>query len=76
MPEVATVSPVALKLRVRSPTVPVTERFVKLAVPPEVVVAVSVPPSVPPPVAIAAVTVTPDWLTALPAPSRSCTTGC
>src|SRR5437773_1629966 len=71
VPEVATVSPVALKLRVRSPTVPVTERFVKLAVPPEVVVAVSVPPSVPPPVAIAAVTVTPTWLTAVPAQPRS-----
>src|SRR5207237_2290716 len=38
--------------------------------------AVTVPPSVPPPVAIAAVTVTPAWLTGFPAPSRSCTTGC
>jgi len=71
------VRPVALKLSVRSPPVPLMERFVKLAVPPEVVVAVSVPPSVPPPVAIAAVTVTPVSLTALPAPHiRSCTTGC
>src|SRR5207249_845335 len=38
--------------------------------------AVAVPPRAPPPEAIAAVTVTPDWLTALPAPSRTCTTGC
>ena len=76
VPETAGVRPVALKLSVRSPVVPLMERFVKLAVPPEVVVAVSVPPNVPAPVAIAAVTVTPDWLTGLPAPSRSCTTGC
>src|SRR5436309_8720344 len=42
----------------RSPAAPVIARFVKLAAPVPVVVAVSVPPSVPPPVAIAAVTVT------------------
>ena len=29
-----------------------------------------------PPAPAATVTVTPDWLTGLPAPSRSCTTGC
>src|ERR1043166_9053968 len=76
VPEVAAVSPVALKLKVRSPATPVIDRFVKLATPLPFVVAVSVPPSVPPPVAIAAVTVTPVWLTALPLASRSCTTGC
>src|SRR5438094_182346 len=62
---VALVSPVAEKLSVRSPAVPVIARLVKLATPLPLVVAVSVPPSVPPPVAIAAVTVTWAWLTAL-----------
>src|SRR2546430_17058351 len=76
VPEVAAVRPVALKLSVRSPAGPVIARFVKLATPLPFVVAVSVPPSVPPPVAIAAVTVTPAWLTALPLASRNCTTGC
>src|SRR3989441_1040702 len=76
VPEVTALSPVAPKVRVRSPAVPVIAKFVKVATPPAVVMAVSVPPSVPPPVAIATVTVTPDWLTGLPAPSRSCTTGC
>ncbi len=37
---------------------------------------VAVPPSVPVPVAIVAVTLTPAWLTAFPAPSRSWSTGC
>src|SRR5437588_9389 len=74
--DVADVSPVAVKLRVRSPAVPVIARLVKLATPLPFVVALSVPPSVPPPVAIAAVTVTWAWLTALPLASRSCTTGC
>src|SRR5207237_101121 len=76
VPETAGVRPVALKLNIGRPAGRQRVRFVKLAVPPEVVVAVSVPPNVPAPVAIAAVTVTPDWLTGLPAPSRSCTTGC
>jgi hypothetical protein len=58
--EVAPVSPVAAKLSVRSPAVPLIAKFVKLATPVPSVVAVTVPPSVPPPVAIAAVTVTPD----------------
>src|SRR2546429_6040773 len=75
-PGVAEVSPVAGKLKVRSPAVPVIARFVKLAAPLAFVVAVSVPPRVPPPVAIAAVTVTPAWLAGLPLASRSCTTGC
>ncbi len=68
--------PAAPKLNVRSPTVPLIDRLAKLATPLAFVVAVAVPPSVPPPDAIAAVTVTPAWLTAFPAPSRSCTTGC
>src|SRR2546425_232684 len=76
VPEVTALSPVAPKVRVRSPTVPVIARFVKVATPPAVVMAVRVPPSAPAPVAMAAVTVTPDWLTGLPAPSRSCATGC
>ncbi len=75
VPETAGARPVALKLKARSPAVPLSERLVKVATP-LALVAVNVPPSVPPPVAIAAVTVTPDWLTALPAPSRNCTTGC
>jgi len=76
VPDVAALSPVALKLSVRSPAVPLIDRLVKVATPPLFVVAVTAPPRLPPPVAMAAVTVTPAWLTALPAPSRSCTTGC
>src|SRR2546427_10770612 len=52
------------------------EKLGKLATPLPSGVAVSVPPSVPRRVAIAAVTTTPAWLTALPDPSRSCTAGC
>src|SRR5439155_1117671 len=74
--ELTPVSPVAEKLRVRSPAVPVIARFVKVAAPVPVVVAVSVPPKDPPPVAIAAVTVTPAWLTRLPLASWSWITGC
>src|SRR3989442_1158111 len=50
--------------------------LVKAATPVPLVVAVSVPPNVPPPVAIAAVTTTPLWLTALPLASRTWITGC
>jgi len=50
--------------------------LVKLAMPLAFVIAVVVPPRLPPPDAIVAVMVTPAWLTGLPAPSRSCTTGC
>ena len=57
--DTAPVSPVAEKPSVRSPAAPVMERLVKLASPLPSVAAVNVPPSVPPPVAIAAVTVTP-----------------
>ncbi len=76
VPETAGVSPVALRLRVRPPAAPLIDRLVNVATPLAFVVAVAVPPSVPPPVAIAAVTVTPAWLTAFPAPSRSWSTGC
>ena len=58
LPDVALVRPVAVKVRVRIPIVPVIARFVKVATPLVLVLAVSVPPSVPPPVAIAAVTTT------------------
>jgi hypothetical protein len=57
--DVAPVSPVALKLKVRAPTVPVIIKFVNVATPLALLVAVSAPPNVPPPVAIAAVTTTP-----------------
>src|SRR2546428_231649 len=62
--------------RGRPPFAPRSGSPVKPPTPLPSVVAVSVPPSVPAPVAIAAVTVPPAWLTALPLASRSCTTGC
>src|SRR3989442_829162 len=58
-PDVAAASPFALKLKVRWPAVPLIDRLVKVATPPLFVIAVAVPPRLPPPVAIAAVTVTP-----------------
>ncbi len=61
---------------VRPPTVPVIFRSVNTAAPAALVVAVGVPPSVPPPEAIAAVTTVPLVATGLPAASWSCTTGC
>src|SRR2546429_9845812 len=73
--ELTPVSPVAEKLRVRSPAVPVIARFVKVATPVSVVVAVRLPPSGPPPVAVAAGPVTPALLPAGPAPARRCTPG-
>src|SRR5436190_2229948 len=63
--DVAAVNPAAVKVSVRDPAVPVIERFVHVATPLAFVVAVSVPPKVPPPVAIDAVTTTPAWLAAL-----------
>ncbi len=74
--ELTPVRPGAEKLSVRSPAVPLIARFVNDATPVPIVVAVRVPPNVPPPAAIAAVTVTPAWLTGLFAPSRTCTAGC
>ena len=58
--DVAPASPVALKFRVRLPLVPVMDRLKKVATPLALLFAVSVPPSVPPPVAIAAVTTVPN----------------
>src|SRR5689334_16213623 len=57
--EVTLVCDGAVKLSVRAPAVPVIARLVKLATPFAFVVAVAVPPRVPPPLAIAAVTTTP-----------------
>jgi hypothetical protein len=74
--EVAPASPAALKLRVRAPIVPAIIRSVKLAAPLPLVVEMRVPPSVPPPLAMAAVTTAPAWATVLPVASRNCTTGC
>lgn len=72
--EVTEGMPVVLKLRVRLPTVPLIDRLVKIAAPLALEVAVSVPPRVPPPEAIAAVTTIP--LTGLFEASFTATTGC
>ena len=69
--DVAPMSTPELKFRVRPPAVPVMARLKKVATPLALVVAVTVPPSVPPPMASEAVTTVPNWLTALPAASRS-----
>src|SRR5262245_52902205 len=74
--DVTPASDAAVKLMVRDPAAPVTDRSVKVATPLALVVAVAAPPSVPPPVAIVAVTTTPDWLTLLLEASRSWTAGC
>ena len=76
VPEMAPVTPVAEKLSVRAPIVPVITRFVNVATPLALLVAVNVPPSAPAPVAMAAVTTVPLWDTALPAASSSWSTGC
>ena len=59
MPEVTLIGPIAEKVSVRSPTSPVIMRLVNDARPAAVPVAVAVPPSVPPPDAMDAVTTTP-----------------
>ena len=59
VPDVAPVSDGALKLTVNAPAAPVMARLAKVAAPLASVVAVSVPPSVPVPLASAAVTTTP-----------------
>lgn len=69
--DVADVSPVAENDSVRVPAVPPIERFVNAAAPFALVVAVVVPANVPVPDPTAAVTVTPDCATLLPAASRS-----
>ena len=74
-PDVTDVRPGEENVSVRLPAVPETERPVNVARPAASVDAVAVPPSVPPPVAMAAVTTTPARATALPAASRSWTAG-
>ena len=76
VPLVADASPALEKTSVRSPMRPVILRSVKVASPAPLVDAVTVPPRVPPPLAMAAVIALPPSLTALPAASRSCTVGC
>ena len=56
---------------VRLPGVPLIERPLKVATPDVLVVAVVVPPRVPPPLAMVALTTTPLWLTGLSDASRS-----
>ncbi len=69
------VKPPLVNCSVRDPTVPVTGRLVKVARPAALVLTVVVPPSVPPPDRIAAVTDTvPD--TGFPEASSTCTVGC
>ena len=65
VPDVAAVSPVDANLNVCAPD-PAMLRFVNDAKPPELVVAFTVPPSVPVPLATEVVTVVPLWLTELP----------
>src|SRR6266498_1935159 len=74
--DVALLSPVAWKLNVRGPAVPVIARLVKAAVPFAFVSTTPVPPSAPPPEAIAALTAVPLVSTALPAASWIWITGC
>ena len=72
---VAPLSPLAAKPRVRLPAVPLSARSVKVAMPCASVATGEVPPRLPPPLAMLAVTVTPACATGLPPPSWSCTTG-
>jgi hypothetical protein len=74
--DVAEASPVLVKTNVRSPTVPVIDRSVNVATPLAFVVTDVVPFNVPPPVLIAASTLTPLWLTGFPLLSCSWSTGC
>ena len=76
LPDVVLVSVPLAKRRVRGPTNPPIDRFVKVATPEALVTMVATPPSVPPPDAIDAVTVTPACNTALAPASTSWTTGC
>src|SRR5436309_11613194 len=66
----------AEKPSVCGPAVPLIDRFVNSAVPLALVLMFTVPPSVPPPEAIVAVTVMSIWLTGLPEASCSWMTGC
>ena len=69
--DVALVNEPDVNVNVRSPAVPLIDRFVNVATPLEFVVTVVVPPSVPRPVAIAAMTDTPDCENAVFDASRS-----
>jgi hypothetical protein len=69
--DVTPLNDAAVKVSVRGPAVPLIDRLLKVANPLDVVVAVFVPPSVPPPDAIAAVTTTPARLTTAFPASRS-----
>src|SRR3989441_5700142 len=73
VPDTTSVSPGAVKCSVRSPAAPLIARFVKLATPLPVVVAVSVPPHLPAPLAIAAVTPPPPPPPRVPLPPRRLT---
>ena len=64
-PEVAEASDADVKLSVREPAVPVIERPLNVATPFASVATVCVPPSVPPPLAIATVMFTPERDTGL-----------
>src|SRR5437762_1078867 len=66
----------AEKPSVCGPAVPLIDRFVNRAAPLSLVLMSTVPPSVPPPEAIDARTVMPNWLTGLPEASCSWMTGC
>src|SRR5512145_1206326 len=76
VPDTTSVRLGAVNRSVRSPIVPVMAKFVNVATPLAVVVAVGDPLSVPPPVAIAAVTTTPLRLTGFPETSCSWIAGC
>ncbi len=74
-PDVTGATPGALKARVTVPPEPLSVSVEKVAVPAALVVAEVPPLNVAVPEAIEAVTTAPDWPTALPEPSRSCSTG-
>ncbi len=73
--EVAPLRPAALNPRVRMPVRPTRVRSVKPSDPSAPVLSVVVPVSVPPPLAIEAVTAT-TWATGFPYWSATCTAGC
>src|SRR2546429_4401397 len=76
VPDVIGVYCCAEKPSVCGPAVPLIDRFVNSAAPLALVLMSTVPPSVPPPEAIVALTVMPSWLTGLPEASCSWMTGC
>jgi hypothetical protein len=76
VPDVTWVSPGEVNRIVLAPTVPLIARLVNVASPDASVLTVNVPSSVPPPVAITAVTGIPLCETGLLLTSRSWITGC